>query len=380
MEKNVAILDIGSHKMVFAMARKSNKGIYSIINFAKLEYPGFFEGRWVEGDMLGADVSKVIEKSRFDKQLKTVFVGVPSSFIKVEMQERAVDFGKEKIITKKVLEDFLSTCGEPSEIDSNYMVISSAATNYTIDNNKEVMCAIDERATKLKANISFVLCQKSFCKLFDTLLSVEGFENIAYISSTWAQNCKLLEFDTKNNGAIIVDVGFVTTSFSYQKGEGIECLKTISMGGANISDDLSSSLYCDFFEARNLTMKANLDIDENSDKELEVTIGNDIFCISNHNVNHIIKYRLDMFVEFILNSSSALDKPLEKIPLFITGGGLTSIRGAVPYIEKQLKHTVRVLVADIPQYDKPCETSFVSVIDVANEINSNKKKLKKLFS
>ncbi|MEG1608955.1 MAG: hypothetical protein RR348_03730 [Clostridia bacterium] len=375
----MAILDIGSHKLVFAVARKSSKGIYNIKNFASLEYPGFFEGRWVESEMLGADISRLLDKSGYKKELKTIYVGVPSNFVKVVTQERGIDFGKEKIVTTGVVEDFLSTCGEPSDMDSKFMVISSSVTKYTLDDNKEVLCAIDERASRLKAIVSYILCQKSFCTMFDTLLTVEGFENIAYISSAWAQNCKLLDFDTKNKGAIVVDVGFVTTSFSYQKGEGIDFLKTVSMGGANVADDLANSLYCDFFEARRLALKVNLDIDDNAEQELEITISNEQFLIGSHNVNHIVKYRLDMFVEFILNCAANLDKPLKKIPMFISGGGLTSIRGAVPYIEKQLKHTMRVLVADIPQYDKSCDSSFVAVIDVANEINSNKKKLKKLF-
>lgn len=378
MEKDVAILDIGSHKLVFAIARKSSKGIYTVKNFATLEYPGYFDGQWVEGNMLGSDVQSLIEKSGYKGGLNTIYVGVPSCFIKIRTQEYAKDFGKEKLITNSVLEEFLNEC-DLSESDNKYMVISSSATNYLIDNNKNASCVIDERATRLKANISFVTCQKSFAKLFDSILGMEGFQNVAYISSAWAVNCKLLDFETKNKGALVVDVGFVNSSCSYQKGEGVDKLATISMGGANIADDLANFFSCDFYEARTLLGKVNLDSDDSLVQEYNVTIGNSIYTVNGHNIIQIAKYRLDMFVNFIQTFISELDTPLEKIPVFITGGGITFIRGAVPYLEKQLKHTIRVLIADIPQYDRPCYSSFVAVVDVANEINSNKKKLKKLF-
>lgn len=379
MEKDVAILDLGSHKLVFARARKSKKGIYNISKFSSVDYPGFFEGKWVEGELLGADISKVIEKSGFSHDLQTVYVGVPSSFITIETQEMSKDFGKEKLLTAGILEEFLSDC-QPRTVDSTYTIISSSAIKYILDGNKEVTNAVDERATRLTATVSFVLCKKSFCKMFDSILAVEGFENIAYISSTWAQNCKLLDFETKNKSAIIIDIGFVTTTFAYQKGEGIAFLKTVSIGGANIADDLAQSLYCDFFEARKLLLKVNLDIYDTTDKEFDVTIGTEVYKVNAHHVNHVIKFCIDNFAKFILGCAASLDKPIEKLPLFITGGGITAIRGAVPYLEKELKHTMQVLEADVPQYDNPSDTSFIAVLDVANDINSDKKKLKKLFS
>lgn len=378
MEKNVAVLDIGSHKLVFASAHKTSKGIYTIKNIASFLYSGYYKGQWAESEKLASNFDKVITMSGYQHKDNTIYVSIPSDFVRIENNSFVTNFGKEKLITNDIISQMHSSSDIYSS-DLQYEVVSSASMGYELDNGRVTLCAVGERTSKIKVNISYVLCKKSFINNVQSALSVCGFSNCKFVCSAWAQGSKLIDKSVKAIGAILCDIGFVNTSISYHKGEGIVSLKSVSIGGANIADDLSYALEIDFDSAQSLTEKINLSLDVDGTALISVKKGFQSFDYNAQEINDIVKARLDDFVDIILESCYGLDKPFENLTLYLSGGGLTSIKGAIAYLEKQIGHSIKLLIADIPQYDTPKHSSLIALIDVADELNKNKSFWRKIF-
>ena len=57
------------------------------------------------------------------------------------------------------------------------------------------------------------------------------------------------------------------------------------------------------------------------------------------------------------------------VPLYITGGGVTYIRGAKEHVASRLGMMVEVLSPKVPMMDKPTESTVLSLLDIALEQN-----------
>ncbi|MGN0761238.1 MAG: hypothetical protein ACI4MV_04800, partial [Christensenellales bacterium] len=97
-------------------------------------------------------------------------------------------------------------------------------------------------------------------------------------------------------------------------------------------------------------------------------------------VNEIVYNRLKTFADWIIGQLQVMDKPLSSdAPLYLTGGSLTSIRGAISYLDKCIGRNIEVLTADVPQYNQAKYSSTIAMLDVASEIYNSQSILKKIF-
>lgn len=380
MEKNVAVLDIGSGKLVFGVGRRTSKGIYIIDNYASRRTPVYCQGQWVDPDNLVQEVTQVIARSGYNGHIRTVYVGVPSEFIALESSTPILQYDHEHLITDAVIDeiqqrgDYFSTRGE-------YRVISSAARDYTLDNGQHTLYPVGERTRKLRADMTYVLCRKDFCDTIDRVMQECGFDTVRYVGQSWAQGSQLLDPQLRQRGCCVVDVGFVSTSFFRVKGDGLEYLTTAPLGCGCIADDLSFALDVSIESALAFLSRVQLSRDVMPNDTYEVADGTQVYRYDAAEVNSIVQERLQQLAGFIrrcIDATSALGDGEDK-KIFLTGGGLSMIRGAVGCLESYLEKHIAVLVADVPQYDHAADTSFVALLNVASEIKASQSFWSKIF-
>ena len=87
-----------------------------------------------------------------------------------------------------------------------------------------------------------------------------------------------------------------------------------------------------------------------------------------NDVKDSVKASLDVLCE---NLANALEESGYVIPdyvsLFITGGGITYLRGAKEHLSNRLGMNVEVLAPKVPLMDKPSESTVLSLLDLALE-------------
>ncbi|MCI7401302.1 MAG: hypothetical protein MSH40_01280 [Christensenella sp.] len=379
MGKDVAVLDIGSSKLVFAVGRKSYTGSYTVDSFSCNAYIGYYESNFCDISTLEDDVITTIKQANCLKMPKCLYVGVPAEFSKIETNISQMIFNRERLITSSIVNEMHSR-GDVYSFDPKYSVFSSSAMFYELDGGKRVFNPVGERASQIKAYISYMFVDKEFVKMFDSIAQNAGFKEVKYVSSAWATANRFIDINARNLGAISLDVGFGTTSLSLIKGDGIACLESAPYGVASIFDKLSKQLNVDFYEA--LTLKNSLNLNYvNSDGAIySLFVKNQIRSYKSIDINNSVKTRLDEIVDFINETIESNPGIVSNTtPVYLTGGGVTEIKGAVLYLEHKLKRRIRVVVVEVPKYNKPYFTSMFSLIDVAYEINENNSFWKKLF-
>ena len=161
MEKNVVILDIGSGKLTIAVGHKTNSGLFIVMNFADIQYSGYYNKQFVDPQLLKEDIERVIEKAGITGQYNSIYVGVPSDFIKVEANTSMVSYPKEKYITKATIDSMQQNSNMFSN-DMNYRVINCSAIDYIINRSYHTLDPIGQKVQDLRANLSFILCDTTF--------------------------------------------------------------------------------------------------------------------------------------------------------------------------------------------------------------------------
>ncbi len=379
MDKNVAILDIGSGKLAFAVGYKSNSGIFVIKNFADIQYSGYFEKQFVEQDRLATDIAAVIDKSGYKGSLSSIYVGVPTDFLRIENNSIFASFPREKYITRAML-DQMHSDGNIFSRNGEYVVINSSANEYIANNTFPTLSPVGTKASNIRANLSYIYCEKAFCDLMDDALSQNGCHKVHYISSVQAVANQLLPQSIRQGGAVVVDVGFVNASFGYIKGDGLAYLSSLSSGGGNIADDLAYAMDIEFDDAYDFFSKINLNQDLTPMTTYSVVSKGEVLSFGALEVNEIVTARLDYFCDWILHELQYMDKPLPtNAPIYLTGGSLTAIRGAIGYMQKRLDCKVNILTADLPQYDQPKYSTTIAMLDMASEINNSQSLFRRIF-
>lgn len=384
MTKETAVLDIGSSKITVMIAEKGINNTFNIKSSSEEAYDGFGGGEFFSVDSLKTAIKNAVKKAgeNLRYKIKKIYVSVPSEFSYIENREINATFNKrKKLRDADIYEIFDSSQNFPEDS----FIINRSPIYFILDDNRKVLNPVGEVTSKLNIMISYILTDKSFVELISDILSEENIFDIDFISSALAESLYLTEPEMRDSGLVLIDCGYITTSVSLVKGNGIIGLKAFSMGGGHISGDLCQCLNLSFSQAENLKKKVVLSLDATDNDFYEVNINGSMQPVSCKLVNEIILARLDMFCEifnkiFNSNEFNLQNKPF--IPILVTGGGLNYLKGAKDYLGKQLGKNIEYIAPMVPQMNRPHYSSTLSLLDIAltQEKNLKKSFLQRLFN
>lgn len=378
-----AVLDIGSSKISVMIAEKGINNTFNIKSSAEENYDGFSGGEFFSEDSLKNAIINAVKKAgeNLRYNIKKVYVGVPSEFSYCITKEVNATFPKrKKLKDSDVFEIFESS----QNFDENSYVINRSPIYFILDDNRKVLNPVGEVTSKLNVLISYIITDKKFINLITNILNEARIYEIDFISSSLAEALYLTEPEVRDSGLILIDSGYITTSVSLVKGDGLLCMKAFSMGGGHITGDLCQVLNLSFSQAENLKRKVVLSLNATDNDFYEANVNGSLQPISAKFVNEIILARLEMFSNIfnkILNSTefNLQNKPF--IPILITGGGLNYLKGAKDYLSKQMGRNLEFIAPSVPQLNRPHYSSLLSLLDIAltQEKNIKKSLFQRLF-
>lgn len=369
---DVAVLDIGSKKISVMIGSKSEKGVYNIKGFGSCYYSGFSGGRWFNPDDVRNTVGKALRIAEAESgvKVKKLYVGVPSEFIALVVKEVVFARARAQRITDADLTALFEQ-GDTYKNHSRYTTIGNFAVYYTLDDKtRRYLEPRGLEAYKITALVSYVLCERSFTTFFEEIAKDLHLKEVEYVSSAWAEGMSLLSEDKRYRRQLLVDVGYITSSVAVVQGDGLVNLTSFSLGGGHIASDISMMFDVPFSAAEEVKNKIDLSLayDESSYYEAGE---NGKYRFSALDVNEIAKSRLDTIVEFINESIAQSGFECNAhCPVYLTGNGVTSVRGAKEYMSQVLKKPIDVIAPDVPCYNKPKFSSTIALLDVASELNA----------
>ena len=369
----ISVMDIGTSKIAVLTGNRGINDTLKIIASSMQEYAGYYNGEFVEPEKLNDDISNALAKAEINAgvKIKKLFVGVPADFCTCITKQFMQNF-TDKIKIEQ--DDVLEIYQQANELKNNekYILISCSPIYFVLDDGRKVINPIGEKTSRISGEISYIYAEKEFISKINIALRQFGIGSVEYLSTTLSENIYLLNEANRQNASIIVDCGFVSTSVSITKGNGLLSLNSFSVGGGQITSDLSDCLKIAYKEAEELKKQIILSVVPQLSDGYEIKKTNQTSLISMAEANDIVCARLEMICSLINKCLTASQKKdLYKMPFYLTGGGICFIKGAKDYLSKYFGVNVEILSPPNLQLSKPNYSALLGLLNSA--INQEQK-------
>lgn len=367
-KKFTAVLDFGSSKLFLCLGRKGVNGTFAIRCLTETKYAGFNEGEFLEPEKLYDAVKQAIQSGEIGNKQKitTLYVGVPAEFCMVECKEITKHFANKIKLTKENIDE-ISKLAINKDLLKDKTLISCSPNWVKLDDERKVLDYECEKTTKITTEICSIYAENYFIKAVNSILAKIGIESVEYICASEAQAKYLLSDEERTRENIIIDVGYISSSVMCACGRGITNLKTFSLGGAHVSADLAECLDITFEQGEALKREIVLSINSKKSEDCyEVNVKNKVLPVPINFANEVVKARLDMMCQLIkkiINNFGVENSQF--VTVYLTGGGLSYIKGSRDYLAKSIGRNVQLLVPSMPELAKPHLSSVLSVLNSA---------------
>ena len=381
MQKNtVTVIDIGSSGITAASVERGLNDTFVIKGFSRQYYAGFSEGEFFDRTELEGVLRTCLKQVRYGNKdiAETVYVGVPGEFTTVILKEHQIAFNKSRKITEAELNELYDT-GYTLK-SQKYCIINRSGVAFALDDMRRTADPVGENTKLLRGTLSYVLCDKYFTDTISSFLKKCGVAKVEFVSGPLAEALYLFAPETRDRTAVLADIGYITTSLSVVQGDAIIYQKGFPYGGGYIT-----AMFTEFFKinpdiAEKLKRKVNLSLSA-ADEIYKIVDGDEEYTFPAEKVNEIVFASLDELcenIEYCLTDSRFVIP--EYVPLSITGGGISFIRGAKEHISKRLNLVVETLAPRLPNMNKPTDSSLAALMRLAlNQPVKKQSFFKKLF-
>lgn len=363
--KIVSVIDIGSSEIRVAIGERGVNNTFVIKGKSCYPFDGFSNGVFFNLSELknvlfacGEFIKKVA-----GKDMNTIYVGVPGCFTKVIVKNSQISFPKKKKITEQDVDKLYDSAFVMNT--SKNTLINRSAVVFELNDFRRLAYPVGVSSEVLKGNLSFILCDNYFIECIKSALTPIGFSTVEFISVPLAEAMYLFDDESRDRIAVLADIGYITTTVSVIQGDGIIYQRSFDFGGGYITAGITEKYECTFSEAETVKRKTSL---SSSSKYSNLEIINDengkYYAVSE--VKEIIKNCLDEFCEQFGKCLSELGFVLpDYVPLKITGGGISFIRGANEHLADRLSMSVETVASKVPLMDNPVESSLLSLLDIS---------------
>ncbi len=369
--ESVAVLDIRSYEVTFLIGSRGVNDTFVFYGSRTEPYEGFSKDGFFDFASFRSAVLSAVGSVRqnHEGEIGTIFVGVPSAFVSVKTKGHTISFpSKRKISAQEV--DALYESGL-NELMAEGRYIRRSDMYFSLGDNRKYFGEKELRgasSSNLKGALCYYFADEFFCEKVTSILSEVGIGDVKFIPSSLAQAMYLLPEKVREGYAFLLDIGFLSSSFTVVYGNGIVREETFDQGLGYILVSLMKELGVDYEKAEEILSSANISGGAVA-KDLEWTDQNGA-TYSVRRINEIVKCGLDELCEEIENFFGKYYRGknadvFRSKPVCITGEGLGSYYGGAEHISSRLNRMTQVPYPDLPYYDKPVFSSRIALLDAA---------------
>ena len=371
-EKLSAVLDFGSKKLTMLVGKRVVNNNLSILASSDLDYAGFMDGEFLEPNQLKADISAVLKaiNSEMKHPVTRLFVGVPAEFCVVTSRGIEKNFFKHTKITQEKVDDlFLSM--DKNLNNETHSIINVSPLCYELDGTNRTNNPVGAYAKTLKAYACVILAENRFIDMVNGILKELGVVDIEYVCSALAVATSLVPSEERNDGVLILDVGYLTTSLSYAVGEGLFELDTFPLGGGQITAEISEKLDLPFSVAEQVKQQLLVTLRPTGLDYYEVVKNGKLDKVTAEKANISALKQIDEIIDAVKERLDSNFDVKEYESVYLTGGGLAYLKGIQYYLGKKLGRKVEILEPKQVKFAKPDLASVVSLLDTALKMEDN---------
>lgn len=266
-------------------------------------------------------------------------------------------------------ENDLIEAGKKKIALDGYEPIYASAIYYSLDDNRKVLDPCGVATTSLGGLVTYQLCEKYFSDAVRSAVASVVKTDVGFVFDGYAEGRFLL--GESDYARLIIDVGYITTTSTVFMGNGVVAKDSFDFGGGYLTAALVEKYGLSPSSAEKLKREVSLGYIRGGKSQYLAELDGDLKSLSVEDVNETVKSALD---ELAGNVDSFLEENSAKVKIneiYITGGGISAVRGAAEHIAGRLGQAVEVLAPSVPGYNKAIYSSAISLLDFAL---SNKKR------
>ncbi len=384
--ESVAILDIRSGDVTFALGSKGVNGTFVFKDSHSEEYEGYLADGFLDEASFRRAVVKSINAVRqnYGGVIDEVCVGVPAPFVSLQTKGHTISFPAKRKITAQDV-DALYESGL-NELLSAGRCIHRSAMYFSLGDNRRYFSQEElygTSSTLLKGALCYYFISEELHTMLTELLASVQLSKIKLIPSTLAQAAYLLPEKQREGYAFLLDIGFLTTSVSVVYGNGIVRELCFNCGVGTTRVALMQELGVDYSVATEILNDANIS-GGSVPREVVWSSEGENQQFSVQTINDIIKCNLDLTCEQIDGFFSRYYKDkattgLTASPISVTGEGVNGIKGVAEHVSRRLNRLTEIVAPDLPYFDKPVFSSRISLLNAATGQGKKKGFLERLF-
>lgn len=372
-KKDVAILDFGSSTITAVIGDRGVNSTFRIKGKGCADYAGFQHGEFLEPEQVKLAVAFAISnaEAEYGYKVNEVYVGVPGEFSNIVCKDARTNFGKRKKIGENELRLFYSQANSYKK-HPTHTVINQSPIFFSLDDGKRIINPVGMASTSIRGFVSFVLAENNFIDFIDGILGELQIKRKGFISSCLAEMLYLFDPSVRDRYALLVDCGYITTNVMLGRGDGLLFMNSFSMGGGYISGDLAECLKIPFSEAESLKRKLILSWNPTEDDAYEIQGKEYILPFSAVASNQIAEDRVELICAYIQKCLERCEFEFpDYIPIFLTGGGVSYIKGIKEIMSRKLGRHVEIVKPRLPSLSRPEFSTEFGLLDVALNYEEN---------
>ena len=376
-----AVIDFGSSTVNVLIAERGANNTINILGRSEMEYSGFLDGEILDTaelyTVLGHAINTAETMSR--TRISEVYVGIPGEFTSVVVKEPTLTFPNKRKITDIEMNQ-LFDLGDNFANNEEFDLINRSAIYYTLDDGRMLISPKDCKTTKLSGQLSYVLAMKKFTGIVTELLTQYDIKKIEYVPSCLSESMYLINAAERDRYAVLIDIGYTTTSVMLMRGDGLLYLKSFACGGGHITADLMDYFQVPFSVAEELKRSISLTFAVSETDRYEVATKENTYKFVSPDAHKVVEERLEIIARFIKKCMSICGV---EFPTYInyklTGGGISYMRGAKEYLGKELGKNVELAKTVLPQFDAPHLATTYAVLTTALQQKKSRNFFEKVF-
>ena len=265
---DMVVIDIGSKSISAYNAELLSDDNFAVKSSYEIEYNGYMDGNWITPEEVLPSIVKLIDRmERSSGRIKKVYVGIPAQFVVVRSVYDKVSFPKKKRLTSTDIDEFIEA-NDPF-LSSPYVRIHAEAIYYSNDRGERMFTPVGKETSVLAGQLSYVGARRDIISPLREGLIRYGMKSVEFIQAEYAAALSLFAKEERDNGVILADIGYLSTSVMYVGGDALLDLKTFSLGGSMIPLGISTTMNVPFSVASAITAKINLGYKEEGEYTLK---------------------------------------------------------------------------------------------------------------
>ena len=346
----VTALDIGSSKISALIAEPGKDGALRILGTGQRESRGVRRGFVADAELTEAAIREAVEQAEriAGINVEDVFVGFSAGGLVSSIASVEREIGGRKIEESDI--DALLSSGRESLAPEGRMILHALPALYTLDGLAGVKQPKGLHANTLAVDIHVVSAEAPPVRNLDTIVRSAHLGVRAIVASPVAAGKACLSEEERELGVALVELGAGVTNVSVFVGGMLVGLKSLQMGGSDITDDIASAFGTRRVEAERMkcfygsamtSPRDNHDmIDVNPVASAEE--GVEPVRASRAQLIAVIRQRLELLTGEIASALKSLGftGPAGR-QVVLTGGG-SELKGMADYAQGVLGRAVRV--------------------------------------